>query len=75
MSEFVDFIQLTDNPCADKIFIFPQVQFSTDHVNTTCNDMNMLPIRIIVHDIAAKMGVSEAHSGHIIVSECCPLSV
>lgn len=63
--ETVYSLQLTDNPRADKIFIFPQVEFSTNHVNTTCNDMNMLPVGIVVKDITAKVRVSESHSCHI----------
>nr|KKD32422.1 hypothetical protein EP46_00345 [Pantoea sp. 3.5.1] len=74
LSELVDFLQLADNPGTDKIFIFPKVQLPTDHVNSVSYYMDMLPVRIIVHDIAAKMGFSESHPGHIIVSECRPLS-
>ena len=67
-------LQFADNAGADEIFIFPQVQLSTGHVNATCNDMDMLPVGIIVKDITAKVRFSEPHPGHIIVGECRPLS-
>ncbi|KLE62000.1 hypothetical protein YA15_21035 [Klebsiella aerogenes] len=69
----IDF-EFSDDPSTDKVLIPAKVKLTTEHVDSACDNVDMLASVVMKH-IATKMSITEPHPLHIVVSYGYPLVI